>query len=131
MTIKAAMEDKRKRWKLRRIILALEAATKSGLKKEVRNFAGALEATSLMARGTKRDAMVTITVTREEMDTFITYMHELHVSKLSLMQRAKIGLVTLLMNDKKLFGENPLDFAKREFKASKSSKADNRIQLIK
>ena len=125
------MKDMHKRWQLRRIILALEEATKRGLRKEVRSFAGALEATSLMARGNKRDSMVTITVTREELDSFITYMHELHVSKLSLMQRAKIGLVTLLMNDKKLFGENPLNFAKREFKASKSSKADNRIQLIK
>lgn len=120
-----------RRWLLRRVIVALHEATKRGMRPGVVNFAKALEATELMARGQKRDSLLTVTISYQELLEFISYMTDLHRSKLSLIQRAKIGLVTLLISDKKLYGEDPIDFAKREFKASKSSKTDKRIQLIK
>ena len=119
------------RWRLRRIILALHSATKQGLKPEVMAFAESLEATSMMVQGGKKDAELTISCTRYELDCFISYMTQLHKSKLSLLHRARIGLATLALSDKIVLGETPEELVVREFPKSKSSKDDNRIQLIK
>lgn len=118
-------------WRLKRIIEALNYATKYGLKKEVGNFASALEATALMARGTKRDQDVTISVKRADLDSFIAYMTRLHTSKLSLLHRARIGLATLVMSSKGLLGETAEEFYTREVHQTKSSKDDKRIIQLK
>jgi hypothetical protein len=88
------------------------------LKNEVKQFAGALEATLHMAAGNKHDQQVTITVTKKELSTLLT--------------RARIGLVSLLIKDKKLMPneQDPMDFAQEQFAKSKSAKDDkNIIQL--
>jgi hypothetical protein len=127
------MKNWYKRWMLRRIILALQYACEHhGLKNEVKQFAGALEATLHMAAGNKHDQQVTITVTKKELSTFIGYMIQLHNAKLSLLTRARIGLVSLLIKDKKLMPneQDPMDFAQEQFAKSKSAKDDkNIIQL--
>lgn len=128
-----------RRWMLKRIILALQIATEEhGLKKEVVAVAGAMEATNSMAGGMKQDAMVTLTVTKQELGVFLSYMIQLHNSKLSLLTRARIGLVSLLMDAKKLMPrdeegnhQDPLDFAKQHMGTARSAKDDKRIQLIK
>lgn len=119
------------RWRLKRIILALHYATDYGLKTEVHDFAKALEASSLMARGLKKDAEVTIVAEREQLDAFITYMTKLHSSKLSLILRARIGLATLALKDSYVLGDEPIDFVKREYPKTKSAADDKIIQLIK
>lgn len=129
--MKAKFENWLSRWRLRRIIAALAFATDYGLKKEVMDFASALEATSLMARGTKKEQELTITCKREELDCFITYMTKLHTSKLSLWHRARIGLATLALKDKYVLGEDPMEFVAREFPKAKSSADDKLIQLVK
>jgi hypothetical protein len=126
------MKDWLTRWRLKRIIVALQYATGFGLKQEVVNFVHSLEATSTMARGTKRAQQVTITCEREDLDCFISYMTRLHTSKLSLLHRTRIGLTTLVLNAKHVLGEEPMEFMKREFPKSKSSAEDrNIIQLNK
>ena len=121
------------RWRLRRIIAALSYATDYGLRKEVKEFAESLEATSMMTRGIsmKKDTPVTINCTRYQLDIFITYMTKLHSSKLSLWHRARIGLATLAMADKNVLGETPEEFVARELPKAKSSKDDRHIQLLK
>ena len=118
------------RWRLRRIIAALSYATDYGLKDEVKEFAESLEATSMMTRGLsmKKDTRVVIHCTREQLDTFITYMTRLHSSKLSLWHRARIGLATLALSDKLALGETPEEFVKRELPLAKSA-ADDRIVI--
>jgi hypothetical protein len=122
---------------LRRIIRALQIACEHhGLREEVCKFAGVMEATHAMAAGQKKDTMVTLTVTKQELGVFLSYMIQLHNSKLSLLTRARIGLVTLLIDDKLLMPRNPetgeyqnlADFAGQQFAQAKSSKDDRRIQ---
>jgi len=128
-----------RRWMLKRIIMALRVATEEhGLKPEVMAFAGAMEATHSMAAGAKNAQQVTITCTKKELGVFLSYVIQLHNSKLSLLTRARIGLVALLVDAGKLMprdadGEHEeiLDFAHREFSGAKSSKDEKRIQLIK
>ena len=117
------------RWRLRRIIAALSYATEYGLKKEVTEFASALEATSMMTRGVslKKDTPIIIECTRVQLDVFISYMTRLHTSKLSLWHRARIGLATLALADKCALGETPEEFVKRELPLAKSSKDDRLI----
>lgn len=127
-----------RRWMLKRIIMALKIATEEhGLKKEVVSFAGAMEATNAMSGGAKHDAMVTLTCTKKELGVFLSYMIQLHNSKLSLLTRARIGLVTLLIDAKKLMpmdanGEHqdPLGFAQEQFAGAKHSRDEKRIQLL-
>jgi hypothetical protein len=119
------------RWRLRRIIASLAHATNHGLRPGVLAFAKSLEATALMASHGKKDAEVTIRVTRRELESFITYMTKLHVSKQSLLIRARIGLAVLVMSDKQLLGESPEELIAREKPEAKSSKDDRKIQLIK
>ncbi len=118
------LQNRLSRWRLRRIIAALSYATDYGLKKEVKEFAESLEATSMMLRGSsmKKDTPVIINCTREQLDSFITYMTRLHNSKLSLWHRARIGLATLVFSDRYVLGESPEDFIRREFPLAKSAK---------
>ena len=110
------------RWRLRRIVRALEYATQYGLKEEVRDFAAAMEATLTMARGAKTDQELLIKCTKQELGAFITYMARLHASKESLLLRARIGLATLACKDSGVLGEEPIDFYKRELKQARSGK---------
>ena len=124
-----------KRWMLRRIIMALrEAVEVHGLKKEVVSVATALESTLSMSQGLKKDTMLTVTITKDELALFVGYLIQLHSAKLSLLTRARIGLVALLVQDKKLMpGEvDPVSFAETQFQQAKSSEDDKRIiQLTK
>lgn len=117
------------RWRLRRIMKALSYATDYGLKKDVLEFAQALEATSLLTRGIslKSDTLVAINCTIKQLNMFISYMTRLHTSKLSLWHRARIGLATLAFTDTHALGETPEEFIKRELPKAKSSKDDLRI----
>ena len=127
-----------RRWMLKRIIMALQIATEEhGLKKEVVSFAGTMEAVHAMAGASKNDSMVTLTCTKKELGVFLSYMIQLHNSKLSLLTRARIGLVTLLVDAKKLMpkdatGEHvdPIVFAQDQFDHAKHSKDEKRIQLV-
>lgn len=96
-----------------------------------------MEATHAMAAGMNNNASLTMTCTKKELAVFLSYMVQLHNSKLSLLTRARIGLVTLLVSAKKLMpkdadGEHvdPIVFAQDQFDHAKSSKDDKRIQLI-
>ena len=127
------MKNWYRRWMLKRIIMALSIATEHhGLKKEVVAFAGTMEATHSMAAGEKNNAMVTLTCTKKELGVFLSYMIQLHNSKLSLLTRARIGFVSLLIDAKKLMpkGQNPMEFATEQFGGAKRSKDEKRIQLI-
>jgi hypothetical protein len=85
------------RWKLRRIIVALEEQQEAN--HHIHSFARALEATEIMTRGMKKDAQCVITIERAELDSFIRYMTSLHDSKLSRLMLARIGLACLVMYD--------------------------------
>lgn len=127
------MKEWYKRWMLKRIVFALKIAVEDhGLKPEVLNFVGMLEATNAMTAGQKNNATVTMTATKRELAVFISYMIQLHNAKLSLLTRARIGLISLLIDDKKLMPneEDPLKFAQREFDGAKTSKDEKRIKLI-
>lgn len=122
-----------KRWQLRQIIQVLKAGVEDqGLKKEVADMAGTMEATYHMAEGLKGDAELTLRVTKDELSAFLHYMILLHSSKQSLLTRARIGLVALTVSDNKLMPEdaNPIEWAYEVYKQSKSSKDDKRIQEI-
>jgi len=93
------------RWRLRRIIKALQEQVNQGNNEFVKGFAKNLEATELMSRGSKKDATVSITVTRRELDLFIRYMCSLHDAKLSRIMIARIGLATLILRDDKMLGQ--------------------------
>lgn len=127
------MNNSFRRWRLRRIIKALQLAVEDhGLKPEVASFAGTLEATYAMTASLKHDQLTTLTVTKRELGVFISYMTQLHNSKLSLLTRARIGLVTLLIDDKKLLPgkQDPIAFANEQFSMARKPKDDKRIQLI-
>ena len=127
------MKNWYRRWLLKRIIMALSIATEHhGLKKEVVAFAGTMEATHSMASGEKNNTLVTLTCTKKELGVFLSYMIQLHNSKLSLLTRARIGLVSLLIDAKKLMprGQDPMQFASEQFGNTKTSKSEKRIQLI-
>lgn len=127
------MNNRFRRWRLRRIVKALQVAVEEhGLKPEVASFAGTMEATYAMAASLKPGQLTTMTVSKRELGVFISYMTQLHNSKLSLLTRARIGLVTLLIDDKKLMPheQDPISFANEQFGKAKSSKDDKRIQLI-
>jgi len=85
------------RWKLRRIIVALE--TQSHANKLVHGFARSLEATEIMSRGNKKDSACLITIERAELDAFVRYMTSLHDDKLSRLMLARVGLACLLVRD--------------------------------
>lgn len=93
------------RWRLRRIILALQGQVNQGNNDLVKGFAKNLEATEIMSRGMKKDAEVIITVSRRELDSFIRYMCSLHDAKLSRIMIARIGLATLVTRDDKMLGQ--------------------------
>jgi len=93
------------RWRLRRIIMALQGQVNQGNNNLVKGFAKNLEATEIMSRGSKKDSEVIITVTRCELDSFIRYMCSLHDAKLSRIMIARIGLATLITRDDKMLGQ--------------------------
>lgn len=117
------------RWRMRQIIAALSHATHHGLRPGVQGFAESLEATALMSRDMKKDAVLHIRVTRRELNEFIGYMTQLHTAKQSLLIRARIGLAVLFMSDKQILGEAPEELVAREKMSAKHSKDDNLIQL--
>lgn len=118
------------RWRLKRVIKALDYAMDRGLRPAVRNFASSLEATALMTQGHKKDTTVMISVTRAELNEFIHYMTRLHSAKLSLWHRARIGLATLALSDIQVLGEAPQEFVDRELPKAKHAKDDKRIVTL-
>lgn len=119
------------RWRMRRIIATLAHATNHGLRPGVLGFAKSLEATAFMSQHGKKNADVSIRVTRRELNEFIIYMTKLHVAKQSLLIRARIGLAVLVVSDKQLLGETPEELIAREKPEVKSSADDKVIKLIK
>ncbi len=123
------------RWRLRRIIIALEAQIQQGVTPEVQAVAVALEATEIMSRGTKKDANVTIRIERAQLDAFIRYMCSLHDAKISRIMLARIGLATLMMRDEKALRRPAAEVIEDEIKRSGENKstilraADNQLEL--
>lgn len=93
------------RWRLRRIIVALE--TQADFNQHITDFVKTMEATEIMSRGNKKDASCHLTVTRRELDAFIRYMCSLHDSKLSRIMLARIGLACLLVRDESVLKAPP------------------------
>ena len=122
------MKDWLTRWRLKRIIAALSRATEFGLREGVINFAEAMSITHSLMAGEKQDKTATITVKRKDLTEFITYMTRLHNAKLSLLQRARIGLATLTMSAEEVLGESPEDLINREKPKAQSGR---RIHIIK
>ena len=85
------------RWKLRRIIVALEEQQDAS--DGVHSFARSLEATEIMSRGLKKNAECNILIERHELDSFIRYMTSLHDAKLSRIMLARIALACLIVRD--------------------------------
>ena len=73
------------RWKLRRLIVALEE----------------------QQEGMKKNGECLITVERQELDSFIRYMTSLHDSKLSRVMLARIALACLITRDEDTLKEPP------------------------
>lgn len=92
------------RWRLRRIIALLAIPLNNGSKSGVHGFAKTLEATEMISRGQKPDAMVTLNVTREELLQFIRYMTTLHDSKISKLITARVALATIMESDETAIG---------------------------
>lgn len=115
------------KWRLKRIILALHRATECGLRPQVVEFARSLQATEAMSRGVKKHELVTIVCKRDDLASFITYISRLHDAKLSLIVRARIGLVALICKNQYIVGEPIDEFITREFGKVKRSKDDKRI----
>lgn len=124
------------RWKLRRIIMALEDQVSQGTTGPVTGFTKSLEATEIMSRGIKKAALVTITCERAQLDAFIRYMCSLHDAKLSRIMLARIGLATLLTRDEKMLREPAEAVIENEIKRSGESKstivraADKQMNLL-
>lgn len=93
------------RWKLRRIIMALEEQQAANV--HVHGFARSLEATEIMSRGMKKKDECLITVERHELDAFIRYMTSLHDAKLSRIMLARIALACLITRDEDALKEPP------------------------
>ena len=110
------------RWKLRRIIVALE--TQSDANARVHGFARSLEATEIMSRGLKKDAKCTIEVERADLDAFIRYMTSLHDSKLSRLMLARVGLACLILRDETALKEPAAKILEGEQVRSKASKSE-------
>lgn len=112
------------RWRLRRIILALQSQVNQGNNELVGGFAKGLEATEMMSRGTKKDAQVTIVSSRRELDAFIRYMCSLHDAKLSRIMIARIGLATLITRDDKMLGQPAKEVIEQEMERASKPHSD-------
>ncbi len=108
------------RWKLRRIIVALEKQT--DFNERVLAFVKVMEATEIMSRGTKKDAEVLLKIERAELDAFIRYMCSLHDSKLSRILLARVGLACLVMRDEDALKAPPATVLKEEMQRAGTSK---------
>lgn len=109
------------RWKLRRIIVALEEQQHAS--KAVHSFARSLEATEIMSRGLKKDAECNITIERHELDAFIRYMTSLHDAKLSRIMLARVALACLITRDEELLKEPPKQIVAEAMKNSGKKKS--------
>ena len=122
------------RWKLRRIIVALEGQTK--FNQHITDFVRTMEATEIMTRGGKKDAPCLIQVERAELDAFIRYMCSLHDSKLSRILLARVGLACLIMRDESALKAPPEAVIRQEQERTGGSriaviKAVNNLETIK
>lgn len=117
----------RNRWKLRRIIMALEGQTQRGTIPLVTDFTRSLEATEIMSRGMKKNARLRIHVERAQLDAFIRYMCSLHDSKISRLLLARIGLATLMQRDEKSLRQPAKEVIETEVKRS----GQNRQAIVK
>lgn len=109
------------RWKLRRIIVALEE--QQSVNDHVHSFARSLEATEIMSRGLKKDAECVINIERRELDSFIRYMTSLHDAKLSRIMLARIALACLITRDEELLKEPPQKIVDEAMKTSGRKKS--------
>lgn len=109
------------RWKLRRIIVALEEQQASS--PEVHGFARSLEATEIMSRGLKKNAECVINVERKELDSFIRYMTSLHDAKLSRIMLARIALACLITRDEETLKEPPQQIVDEAMKTTGRKKS--------
>ena len=112
------------RWRLRRIIVALQSQVNQGNNELVKGFAKSLEATEIISRGMKKNAEVNIRVARHELDAFIRYMCSLHDAKLSRIMIARIGLATLVTRDDKTLGAPAKEVIEMEMERSSKPKSD-------
>ena len=110
------------RWRLRRVIHTLGSPMQKGATESVKNFASALDATSLMAKGLKPSDLVSISVSRKELDGFISYMADLHAKRVGFLQTAMIGLATLVVKDESCLPDDAMKFLKEEFERAKKGK---------
>lgn len=122
------------RWKLRRIIVALESQTK--FSPHVTSFVKTMEATEVMSRGSKKDTTVTLNVERAELDAFIRYMCSLHDSKLSRIILARVGLACLAMRDETALKAPPETVIRQEQERTGGSRAAviktvNNLEILK
>lgn len=121
------------RWKLRRIIVALEEQQNAN--GHVHGFARSLEATEIMSRGMKKDSECIINVERQELDSFIRYMTSLHDAKLSRIMLARIALACLITRDEETLKEPPKRIVEEAMKTSGRKKsqlvssAGNQLEL--
>jgi hypothetical protein len=109
------------RWKLRRIIVALESQTE--FNQHITAFVRSLEATEIMSRGNKKHSDVLITIERQQLDAFIRYMCSLHDSKLSRIILARVGLACLVMRDETALKAPPETVIKQEQERTGGSRA--------
>ena len=100
------------RWKLRRIIVALE--NQIDFNQHITEFVRTMEATEIMSRGNKKHSDVLLTIERQQLDAFIRYMCSLHDSKLSRITLARVGLACLAMRDETALKAPPEDVIKQE-----------------
>lgn len=112
------------RWRLRRIIIALQGQVNQGNNSLVCGFAKNLEATEIMSRGSKKGEEVIITVERAELDSFIRYMCSLHDAKLSRIMIARIGLATLITRDDKTLGQSASQIITDEMARTRKGKSE-------
>lgn len=109
------------RWKLRRVIVALEEQQDASSK--VHSFVRSLEATEIMSRGLKKSAECLITIERQELDAFIRYMTSLHDAKLSRLMLARIGLACIITRDESTLKEPPQQIVNEAMKSTGKKKS--------
>ncbi len=109
------------RWKLRRIIVALEGQI--DFNQHVTNFVKTMEATEIMSRGSKKNTKVILAIERAELDSFIRYVCSLHDSKLSRILLARVGLACLAMRDETALKGPPEAVIRQEQERTGGSRA--------
>ncbi len=118
------------RWRLRQIIRVLTLSIQEGRHEQVLEFVKSLEATELMSRGASPSAEVSISVTRAQLDKFITYTCALHDSKLSRITIARIGLACLCITNAQMLGASPTKVIAQERAAREATLKKQRILKV-